>query len=34
MRVMLNNGARCTGEDEDHDFMRIPKITSPEVDER
>ena len=24
-KVMLNNGARCTGEDEDHYFMRIPK---------
>ena len=24
-KVMLNNGARCTGEDEEHFFMRIPK---------
>ena len=32
-KVMLNNGARCAGEDEEHYFMRIPKymvnFTSP-----
>ena len=33
-KVMLNNGARCTGEDKDHYFMRIPKTSSPEVDGR
>ncbi len=29
-RVMLNNGAYMTGEDETHYFMRIPKNRNPE----